>query len=136
MPDTAFLIARAMLALMFLIAGVGKLMAVTSIAGAVQRYGIPQPQLVGYAIGIFELVAGLMVLAGFMTRWAAFALLIWVGTTIFVAHNFWTMEGAQYAAQRFQALKNIAVMGGLLLLAFAGPGSLSVDARGRRTSWR
>lgn len=129
MNDAVFLVARAMLALIFLISGFGKLIAVGGIAGMLQKMGFPQPDLMGYAIGIFELVFGLMVLAGFMTRWAALALFAFTGVTIFMAHNFWTMEGAQYAAQRIQALKNICMMGGLLLLAFTGPGGYSVDAR-------
>jgi putative oxidoreductase len=129
MNDAVFLVARAMLALIFLVSGFGKLMAVAGISGMLQKMGFPQSELMGYAIGIFELVAGLLILVGFMTRWAALGLFVFTGITIFMAHNFWTMEGAQFAAQRIQAMKNIAMMGGLLLLAFAGPGGYSVDAR-------
>lgn len=136
MPDIAFLAARVMLSLFFILSGFAKLMAIAGIAGMLQRAGIPEPRLVGYAFGVFELVAGLMVLVGFMTRWASLALLVYTAILIFLAHAFWKLDGVQYAMQQTQALKNLAIMGGLLLLAFAGPGSLSIDARGRRASWR
>ena len=136
MHDIAFLAARVMLAVIFILSGFGKLMAVAGIAGMLQKAGMPQPQMLGYAVGILELVAGILVLVGFFTRWAALALAAFTIATIFVAHNFWVFEGQQYMAQRTQALKNIAMAGGLLLLAFTGPGGLSVDARTRRASWR
>ena len=49
--------------------------------------------------------------------------------TIFFVHYFWAMEGAPRAANQVQALKNLAIMGGLLLLMSQGAGRYSVDER-------
>jgi putative oxidoreductase len=73
-----------------------------------------------------------MILLGFMTRWVALALFAFVAGTIFVSHNFWVFEGQQYFAQRSQALKNLAIMGGFLMLAAVGPGRFSLDGGRRR----
>jgi putative oxidoreductase len=131
MSDLGIAIGRAMMALIFIISGFGKLTAVAGIAGMLQKMGFPQPQLVGYATGVIELVGGLMMLFGFMTRWAALVVLAFTAATIYLGHPFWTMEGAQYAANRIHALKNVAMIGGFLVLAAVGPGRFSIDGARR-----
>ena len=84
MHDIAFLAARVMLAVIFILSGFGKLMAVAGIAGMLQKAGMPQPQMLGYAVGILELVAGFLSGRVF-TRWAALALAAFTIATIFVA---------------------------------------------------
>ncbi|MEA2936214.1 MAG: putative oxidoreductase [Variibacter sp.] len=132
MTDAAFLVARICLGLIFVISGWGKLMAVAGIATALQRAGLPSPQALGYVVGAIELVGGLMVIAGFLTRWAALALAAFTVGTIYIGHPFWAVAADQYMAQRTQALKNLAIVGGYLMLAFAGPGRFSLDGTRRR----
>jgi putative oxidoreductase len=85
------------------------------------------PTVVAYAVACIDLIGGLMVLVGFKTRWAALTLLAFTALTIFFAHPFWTMEGATRAANQVQALKNISIMGALLMIAARGAGRLSFD---------
>lgn len=125
MSDIGQALARAMLAAIFIISGYSKLMAVAGIAGMLQKAGFPEPRLSGYAVGALELVGGIMVLVGFKTRWAAAALFLFTAGTIFIAHKFWIDPG-----QQTQALKNLAMMGGLLLLVAHGGGRMSLDRGG------
>jgi putative oxidoreductase len=81
----------------------------------------------GYIIATIGVVGGISVLIGFKTRWGAIALLLFTACTIIFAHNFWTMEGAARAANQVQALKNLAIMGGLLVFAVVGSGRYSMD---------
>ena len=60
-------------------------------------------------------------------RWAAFLLLLFIIPVSLVYHNFWTMEGAQAAMNKIQFLKNVSIMGGMLLVAAFGPGRYSLD---------
>ena len=131
MSDLGIAIGRAMMALIFIISGFGKLTAVAGIAGMLQKMGFPQPQLVGYAVGAIELVGGLMILFGFMTRWAALVLLAFTAATIYLGHPFWTAEFPQKSPNFIQALKNLAMMGGFLVLAAVGPGRFSIDGARR-----
>jgi putative oxidoreductase len=85
------------------------------------------PMVVAYAVACIDLIGGIMVMVGFKTRWAALALLAFTGLTIFLAHPFWAMEGAARAANQVQALKNISIMGALLMIAAKGAGRLSFD---------
>jgi putative oxidoreductase len=75
---------------------------------------------------------GLAVLAGFKTRIAAWLLFLYLIPTTFVFHNFWTMQGMERQDGMVHFMKNLAIMGGLLLLAASGPGERSVDSRAAR----
>jgi putative oxidoreductase len=87
------------------------------------------PAAVAYAVAAVNLIGGLMILVGFKARWAALALFVFTGLTIFFAHPFWNMEGAARAANQAHALKNLAIMGALLMIAAMGPGRFSLDGR-------
>jgi putative oxidoreductase len=84
------------------------------------------PMVVAYAVAAVDLIGGLMILVGFQARWAALVLLVFVGLTILFAHPFWNMAGAARAANQAHALKNLAIMGALLMIAAHGPGRYSI----------
>ncbi len=63
------------------------------------------------------------------TRPLAFLFALFVLGTALLGHAFWNMEGAARAANSTQFLKNLAIMGGLLLLGLTGPGRFSLDRR-------
>ena len=130
MQDFGYALGRAFLSVIFLVSGFTKLMDVTGVARMLGNVGFPQPRYFGYAVAVAELIGGAMLLLGFRARWAALALFLFTAGTIVIGHAFWTMEGAARAANQIQALKNLAIMGGLLLVASAGSGRLSLD-RGR-----
>jgi len=102
---------RILLALIFIFSGANKLMDVAGTEQMIQSVGLPG----GYAIavGIFELAAGVMLVIGFMVRLVAILLFVFVAATILFFHNQFS-DPMQSAI----ALKNLAIMGGLLL-AFA-----------------
>jgi putative oxidoreductase len=76
---------------------------------------------------VIEIGGGLMIVAGWKTRWAAWALVLYVVIATAVAHRFWTYEAAQVFGQTSNFFKNVSIIGGLVYLAAIGPGRLSVD---------
>lgn len=129
--DTLALIGRVLLAWLFIPAGWGKIAGFAGTVGYATAAGLPMPQ-VGVALGLLiELVGGLMILVGFKTRWAALALALFTLVAAFFFHNFWAMPEAQQAMQKINFDKNIAIAGGLLVLAAFGAGALSLDGRRR-----
>src|SRR5205085_2016592 len=92
--DTLALVGRVLLAWLFIPAGWGKIAGFAGTVGYATAAGMPMPQ-VGVAIGlVIELVGGLMILAGFKTRWAALALALFTIVAAFIFHNFWSMPEA------------------------------------------
>lgn len=124
---TLLLIGRILMAAIFLIAGTRKILAFAGTAGYFAKLGFPAPEvLVVIAIAI-EIIAGLALLVGWRTRWAAWLLMLFVLIATAMAHRFWEFDAAQYANQMNHFLKNLAIIGGLLFVANFGPGSASVD---------
>jgi putative oxidoreductase len=131
LQDTLALVGRVLLAWLFIPAGWGKIAGFAGAVGYANAAGLPMAQ-VGVAIGlVIELVGGLMILAGFKTRWAALALALFTIVAAFFFHNFWAMPEAQQAMQKINFNKNIAITGGLLVLAAFGAGALSIDGKRR-----
>jgi putative oxidoreductase len=138
MSDASNLIGRVLLSVVFILSGYAKAIDPSGILASpgtkhfmdLVAGGAPAPLWLGYLIAAIELLGGLAVLLGFQTRLAAWGLFIWVIIATYLGHPFWTMEGAARAANQVQFLKNLAILGGLLLLASAGPGRVSLDGRG------
>jgi putative oxidoreductase len=122
--SVAILVGRILLAAMFVLAGFGKLTDIAGTAGWFGSIGLPAPTILAVLVGLLELFGGLAVIVGYKTRIAALALAVFaIGATLIAHTNFADMM--QFLI--FQ--KNFAVVGGLLVLAFAGAGALSLDAR-------
>jgi putative oxidoreductase len=131
MQDTLALVGRVLLAWLFIPAGFGKIAGFAGVVGYATAAGLPMPQI-GVGIGLLiELLGGIMILVGFKTRWAALALALFTLVAAFFFHNFWSMPEAQQAMQKINFNKNIAITGGLLVLAAFGAGALSIDGRRR-----
>lgn len=129
MTDVVVAIARLFLATIFIVSGCLKLMGIAGVVGYFTRLGVPQPQIMAYVVALVELIGGVMILVGFMTRWAALVLCVFTGVALYLGHKFWLAPPEQFNNQLNHALKNVAIMGGFLLLYASGPGSYSVDAR-------
>ena len=124
MNSTILLIARILLAVIFVHAGFGKLTDISGTAGYFASYGLPGGVATAAFVGLLELLGGLAILVGFQTSIAAWALAIFSVASALVAHTAW---GDMMQLVQFQ--KNLAIAGGLLALASYGAGALSVDAR-------
>lgn len=79
----------------------------------------------------FEIVAGIALIAGAWTRVVAFLLAGYTLVTALIFHTIGAFDGYE-VQQTFNFLKNLAIIGGLLILIVNGPGAWSVDARRRR----
>jgi putative oxidoreductase len=123
------LIGRVLFSVLFLVSFFFKVTAYSQMVGYATAKGLPMAG-VGVAIAaVVELVGGLAILTGFQTRIAAWVLFLYLIPTSIYFHNFWTMTGMDQQNNMVHFLKNLAIMGGLLLLAANGPGGYSLDAR-------
>jgi putative oxidoreductase len=128
--NLAALIGRILLALMFLLAGIGKIGAgFAGTVGYIGSVGLPLPQALAVGTIVLEIVAALLLIVGWKTRWAALALALFTVAAAVLFHNYWAMPADKQMMQQIMFMKNLAVVGGLLMLAVAGPGAWSVDRR-------
>jgi len=119
---------RILVSTVFLFSGLIKVAAYSTMVGYAHAKGLPMAS-VGIAIAAaVEILGGLAILTGFQTRVASWIMFLYLIPTTLVFHNFWTMQGMERMDNQIHFLKNAAIMGGLLILAANGPGSMSFDA--------
>ena len=116
-------VARMILGLLFLVAGLGKLGNVNGFAGYNMASG-GIPAFLGWPAVLFEILAGAAIIAGFQTRLAALVLAAFCVVTAVLYHSVPVDQ-----MQMTQFFKNLGLAGGYLLLANAGSGAFRVDAR-------
>lgn len=114
------LLGRIMLALIFILAGVGKITDPAGTIGYMQSVGLPG--LLLWPTIALEVLGGLAIAMGFKTTYAAFAL---AGFSVLSAVLFHNQFADQM--QMIMFLKNIAMAGGLLLLATSPRTAFSLD---------
>jgi putative oxidoreductase len=116
------LLARVLLGLLFLIAGIGKIGSIEGFAGYMASGGVPA--FLAWPVVLFEIIGGLALILGFQTRIAALAL----GAFCVVTGFLYSFNPADQQAM-IGFYKNLALGGGYLALAILGAGSFALDNR-------
>ena len=118
---------RVLLSLIFLSAGWGKIGGWEGTAGYMASVGMPLvPFFLAGTIAV-ELLGGLSLLLGIKSRVGATALFLFLIPTTLIFHAFWNLEGQEQYMQSLMFLKNLAIMGGLAMIAAFGSGRFSLD---------
>ena len=120
MKDFSILLGRLGLSAIFVLSGVGKMLAYSQTEGYMASHGLPG-SLLPLVIAL-EVGGGLAVAAGFLTRLAAIGLAVFCVVSAFIFHR---VPGDQMQMVMF--MKNIAMAGGFLVLFAHGAGGWSVD---------
>lgn len=129
MWNLVYAIGRVALVVLFIMSGVDKLMDPSGLSGMLAGKGFPMPTALAYAAGLVEVVFGVLVAVGWQTRIAAFALVAFTVVATLIAHQYWTMTGPARYANYLAFWKNVAMIGGLMMLMAGGAGRYSVDRR-------
>lgn len=124
------LLGRICISIIFILAGIGKLMDVEGTAKYMESAGMTMIPFFLYAAAAVEILGGLSVLLGFKTRFGAIILLLFLIPTTVIFHGFWQAEGVTRAVLMIEFLKNLSIFGGLLYVLVCGPGKLSIDGSG------
>ena len=129
--DEVILLARILMILLFVIFGWSK---VTNFSGTMAYFAsdnLPMPAVATLVAIVMEFFVGLALLLGVFTRPLAIILAIYTLATGLIGHQFWNMTGAAYTANEINFFKNLAIIGGQLLLYVTGAGKYSIDRKQR-----
>lgn len=138
--DFGALAGRVMLGLIFVLSGFQKLMNPAATMKMMGAHGLPILPAAFVVTVMIEFGCGLLLMLGYKARWAALAIFLWFIPVTLIYHVAAYREAVaqQQAAaamvQRIMYLKNLSIMGGLLMIASMGPGGISLDGRGRDTA--
>ncbi|WP_137862182.1 MULTISPECIES: DoxX family protein [unclassified Sphingomonas] len=115
------LIARILLAVLFVVSGFGKLTDPSAVAGMLSSLKLPGATALTYLVGLGEVVGGVAIIIGYRLRAIAPLLAAWCIVTGLIVH----------LSMPIDLMKNLGLAGGLLLLATTGAGSFALERRAR-----
>ena len=128
------LFGRILISPVFIFAGVTKVMVFSMMLGYVTSAHLPFPKLSLACAAAIEILGGLAILLGFHTKFAAWIVFLFLIPTTILFHLMPAIENMDRMGNVTNVEKNVAIMGGLLLLAAFGAGAYSIDsARAPRT---
>lgn len=121
-------VGRAFFAAMFLIAGPTHFS--PQMAAFAAQQGVPLASIAVPFSGLLAFLGGLSVLLGYRARLGALLIVAFLVPVTLMMHNFWAVDDPMMAMiQQGMFMKNLAMLGGALLIAHFGAGPYSLDAR-------
>ena len=129
------LLGRIMLVTIFLMAAVGqKIPNFSDVAGYMDAQGVPAPTIMLIGAITFLIVGSLSIAVGFKARIGAGFLLVFLLLATYYFHDFWTIvDDPEYPMARqdetIQFMKNLSMMGAMLIIIGNGAGTMSLDSR-------
>jgi len=130
-PLTNFiaLVARILLAFLFVQGGYGKLTSgMTAAVATMTSHGIPFPNILVWGAIVVELGVGLCLMAGLLARWAALILAAYALALGLIFHAYWLAPAAEAHVDRIIFFNHLSIIGGMLAIVAFGAGCWSLDA--------
>lgn len=107
---------RAFLGALFFISGLGKIAGFAGVAGWMASSGVPFASALLAVTIVIEVLGGLALITGYKARLAAIGLALFLVPVTLVFHAFWAADAANFQNQLTAFLKNLAILGGMLLV--------------------
>ena len=131
--DALILVARLLIGWLFLTNGWAKLG--SGMPGGITyltALGVPNPAFWIWPAMFAEVIIGVTLILGIATRYMSLFTVAYLIIATALAHRYWGYPAAQQGNQYAHFCKNLAIMGGALLLYVAGGGRFAIDAMIRR----
>lgn len=123
-------VGRVLLGAIFVFAGIAKFLDWSgNLAYMEAEAGIVGMSWLLAIAAVVEIVGGLSIITGTLARLGAVILVLFLIPTTALFHDFWSFSGPERQLQMVMLLKNLSIMGGLLLLVGFGAGKASVDEK-------
>jgi putative oxidoreductase len=119
---------RFLLALIFVLAGFGKLGTVDATAAQMASHGIPFAHILVWGAITLELGGGLMLMTGLFARFTALVLGFYTLALALIFHAYWAAPAAEARTQFNAFYEHFAMIGGMLYVVASGAGAYSLDA--------
>src|SRR6202035_1675804 len=92
--------------------------------------GVPMASIAVPFSGVLAIVGGLSILLGYRARIGAWLIVLFLVAVTPMMHKFWGVsDPMMHQLQMIMFMKNVAMMGGALLITQFGSGPLSLDTR-------
>lgn len=126
------LVGRLLIVYIFATSGMGKAFGWQSNVEYMSTRHLPVIPLLLAVAAVIEIGGSICLITGYRAREAAMIMFIYMIPLTLLFHNYWAASGMLAGMQETHFRKNLAIMGGLLMLAYAGPGRWSVGENSRQ----
>jgi putative oxidoreductase len=130
--DWLLLLGRILLGGIFVLSGYGKLMGLSAFAASLEQKGVPFASVMALIGAPVEFFGGLAIVLGIETRYAAALMAGFVIMATLISHRFWEYQDAARQMQQTHFLKNVAIIGGFVVLFVQGGGRFALVRLWRR----
>lgn len=131
---------RVLFAVLFIYSGATKLFAIQATADSIAAKvvfpavlapyiqqvetltGMPWPQVLAIAVGVTEIICGLLIALNFGVRFFSMVLIIYVAAATYYFYDFWNQPAPSNGQTLIDALKNLSIIGALFMIAGYGRG--------------
>ena len=127
------LIGRIAIATLFLPAGILKLMGIEDTGAYFGSLSLPVVAVLVWMVIAIEVVGGIALILGYHTRIVAIGLACFTLGASLIGHAFWSAPEDVALIAQLIFVRNMAILGGLLVLAASGGGAYSLDAHRSKT---
>ena len=121
------LIGRILFSLIFLMAIIGHFQLGTAQYAA--SAGVPMASVIVPLSGIIAFLGGVSIILGYKAKLGAWLIVVFLIPVTFMMHRFWDATGPMQQMQMAMFFKNMAMLGGALMISYFGAGPLSLDNR-------
>jgi putative oxidoreductase len=119
---------RVLMALIFVLSGIGKLGAIAATSANMANHGIPYANDLVWGAVALEIGGGALLIVGLLARLVALALFFYTLALAVLFHPYWALTGAAAHAQHGDFFQHLSMMGGMLFVVAFGAGPYSIDA--------
>lgn len=121
------LLGRLFYSVLFIMSGATGLFSAQKIAYAASQ-GVPLASFMVPLSSLIALLGGLSILVGYKSRYGAWLIVLFLVPVTLMMHQFWEIaDPLKAASEQASFMKNIALIGAALLIAYFGSGPLSLD---------
>jgi putative oxidoreductase len=124
--DALIFVARILLMALFISTGWEKLTNYSATVEYMRTVKAPLPAIAAAIAVVMEFFVGIAIIVGILTRPLALAFAAFTLGTALLGHRFWTMDGEMRHENKINFLKNMSIIGGMLLLVVTGPGRFAI----------
>jgi putative oxidoreductase len=123
------LLGRLLISYIFVTSGIAKVFGWSGNEAYMSTRHLPLIPVLLAVATIIELGGSFCVITGYRAREAALVWFLYMIAVTVLFHNYWAATGMLAGTQETHFRKNVAIMGGLLMLVYCGPGKWALGAR-------